>query len=150
MAFTVGRHSGKGIQATTAMGQIRTAIHSLSSLDLECDELLARLNDTVARLANERSGLDLGELPREEELTVGCPYGTFDPRSGPSRRCPRPLRPPEPSPALDGLTSGSATAWAGFRTPPRAGQRLRRYRGCVRTGDGLRSRSCTCPATRRL
>ncbi|WP_329204978.1 SpoIIE family protein phosphatase [Streptomyces sp. NBC_00683] len=79
VAFTVGRVSGEGIQATTAMGQIRTAIHTLSSLDLECDELLARLNDTVARLAAERSALDLGHT--DEELTAGCVYGIYDPLS---------------------------------------------------------------------
>ncbi|MDQ0797568.1 SpoIIE family protein phosphatase [Streptomyces sp. B1I3] len=81
VAFTVGRVSGEGIQATTAMGQIRTAIHTLSSLDLACDELLARLNDTVARLAAERSGLDHGHPPREEKLTAGCVYGIYDPLS---------------------------------------------------------------------
>ncbi|MFG2591390.1 SpoIIE family protein phosphatase [Streptomyces sp. NPDC048438] len=82
VAFTVGRVSGEGIQATTAMGQIRTAIHTLSSLDLECDELLARLNDTVARLAAERSALDHdGHPPREETLTAGCVYGIYDPLS---------------------------------------------------------------------
>ncbi|MFD9502869.1 SpoIIE family protein phosphatase [Streptomyces sp. NPDC060035] len=79
VAFTVGRVSGQGIQATTAMGQIRTAIHTLSSLDLECDELLARLNDTVARLAAERSALDLGHTSHKEELTAGCVYGIYDP-----------------------------------------------------------------------
>ncbi|MER5896039.1 SpoIIE family protein phosphatase [Streptomyces sp. NPDC001876] len=79
VAFTVGRVSGEGIQATTAMGQIRTAIQTLSSLDLECDELLAQLDDTVARLAAERSALDLGLTPREEELTAGCLYGIYDP-----------------------------------------------------------------------
>ncbi|MET7367819.1 SpoIIE family protein phosphatase [Streptomyces sp. NPDC005566] len=79
VAFTVGRVSGEGIQATAAMGQIRTAIHTLSSLDLECDELLARLNDTVARLAAERSALDPGPTARTEELTAGCVYGIYDP-----------------------------------------------------------------------
>ncbi|MCM2416315.1 SpoIIE family protein phosphatase [Streptomyces sp. RKAG290] len=81
VAFTVGRVAGQGIQATTAMGQIRTAIHTLSSLDLECDELLARLNDTVARLATERSALDPGHTPPEAELTAGCVYGIYDPLS---------------------------------------------------------------------
>lgn len=81
VAFTVGRVSGEGIQAMAAMGQIRTAIHTLSSLDLECDEVLARLNDTVARLAAERSALGLGHTPPEAELTAGCVYGIYDPLS---------------------------------------------------------------------
>ncbi|WP_406390157.1 SpoIIE family protein phosphatase [Streptomyces sp. NBC_00887] len=79
VAFTVGRVSGAGIQATIAMGQIRTAIQTLSSLDLECDELLARLNDTVARLAAERSAPGPVHASCEEELTAGCLYGIYDP-----------------------------------------------------------------------
>ncbi|MFI8004837.1 SpoIIE family protein phosphatase [Streptomyces sp. NPDC086010] len=79
VAFTVGRVSGEGIQSTAAMGQLRTAIHALSSLDLECDELLARLNDTAARLAAERAAVDSGRLPREEALTASLAYGIYDP-----------------------------------------------------------------------
>ncbi|MFF4243190.1 SpoIIE family protein phosphatase [Streptomyces sp. NPDC001822] len=79
VAFTVGRVSGEGIQSTAAMGQLRTAIHTLSSLDLECDELLARLNDTTARLAAERAAADPGRLPPEEALTASLAYGIYDP-----------------------------------------------------------------------
>ncbi|WP_329042343.1 SpoIIE family protein phosphatase [Streptomyces sp. NBC_00178] len=79
VAFTVGRVSGEGIQSTAAMGQLRTAIHTLSSLDLECDELLARLNDTAARLAAERAAADSGRLPQEEALTASLAYGIYDP-----------------------------------------------------------------------
>lgn len=79
VAFTVGRVLGKGIQTTTAMGQIRTAIRTLSSLDLECDDLLARLDETVTRLAAERSASGTGPPPHEDELTAGCLYGIYDP-----------------------------------------------------------------------
>ncbi|MFI1396383.1 SpoIIE family protein phosphatase [Streptomyces sp. NPDC020681] len=79
VALTVGRVSGGDIHATTAMGQVRTAIHTLSSLDLECGELMARLNDTVTLLAAERAAPDAGDpLPRKG-LTVGCAYGIYDP-----------------------------------------------------------------------
>lgn len=79
VALTVGHVSGRGIQTTTAMGQLRTAIHTLSSLDLEPDELLARLNDTVARLAAERVALPAADPVRGQVLTAGCLYGVYDP-----------------------------------------------------------------------
>ncbi|MGW3746582.1 SpoIIE family protein phosphatase [Streptomyces sp. NPDC005146] len=79
VALTVGRVSGAGIHSTTAMEQVRTAIHTLSSLDFECDELMARLNDTVVRLAAERAALDAGDPQQSQALTVGCAYGIYDP-----------------------------------------------------------------------
>ncbi|MEU3794462.1 SpoIIE family protein phosphatase [Streptomyces fructofermentans] len=79
VALTMGRVSGAGIHSTTAMGQLRTAIRTLSSLDLECDELLAQLNDTVIRLAAERAALSIGRSPQEEPLTARCAYGIYDP-----------------------------------------------------------------------
>ncbi|MEU9444188.1 SpoIIE family protein phosphatase [Streptomyces sp. NPDC048304] len=42
-ALVVGEVVGQGIHAATTLGQIRTATHSLAALDLEPDELLARL-----------------------------------------------------------------------------------------------------------
>lgn len=64
-----------------AMGQLRTAIHTLASLDLEPDELLARLDDTVTRLAAERADLPPGDPVRTQPLTAGCLYGVYDPLS---------------------------------------------------------------------
>ncbi|MFB6706019.1 ATP-binding SpoIIE family protein phosphatase [Streptomyces sp. NPDC056333] len=79
MALTVGRVSGAGIHSTTTMEQVRTAIHTLSSLDFECDELMARLNDTVVRLAAERAALDAGDPLQSQALTLGCAFGIYDP-----------------------------------------------------------------------
>ncbi|MFE5915100.1 SpoIIE family protein phosphatase [Streptomyces wedmorensis] len=78
-ALTVGRVSGTGIHATMAMGQLRTAIHTLASLDLEPDELLARLDDTVKRLAAERADLPPSDPLRTEPLTADCLYAVYDP-----------------------------------------------------------------------
>lgn len=80
-ALTVGRVSGTGIQAAMAMGQLRTAIHTLGALDLEPDELLARLDDTVVRLADERTDLSPGDPLRSQDLTADCLYGVYDPLS---------------------------------------------------------------------
>ncbi|MCX5390558.1 SpoIIE family protein phosphatase [Streptomyces sp. NBC_00094] len=79
VALTVGRVSGTGIHSAMAMGQLRTAIHTLAALDLEPDELLARLDDTVNRLAAERAGLPPGDPLRSQTLTADCLYGVYDP-----------------------------------------------------------------------
>lgn len=78
IALTVGRASGTGLDAAMTMGQLRTALRTLAALDLEPDELLARLDDTVARLSAESADL------RSRRLTADCLYGVYDPLS---RRC---------------------------------------------------------------
>lgn len=79
IALTVGHVAGEGIHTITAMGQLRTAIHTLSLLDLEPDELLALLNDTVVRLAAERAALPPSDPVHRQSLTAGCVYGIYDP-----------------------------------------------------------------------
>ncbi|MDT0468075.1 SpoIIE family protein phosphatase [Streptomyces gibsoniae] len=75
-ALVIGEAAGQGIHAATTLGQIRTAIHSLAALDLEPDELLARLNDTAISLVQERAALPPGgPLP----LTGSCVYAVYDP-----------------------------------------------------------------------
>ncbi|WP_329453990.1 SpoIIE family protein phosphatase [Streptomyces sp. NBC_01497] len=82
LALTVGDVAGRGIHAATTMGQLRAAINALAALDLEPDELLARLNDTVTRLAAERSALPLADPMRNEPLTAACTYVVYDPTTG--------------------------------------------------------------------
>jgi PAS domain S-box-containing protein len=77
-ALVVGEVTGQGIQAATTMGQLRTVIHSLASLDLEADELLARLNDTAILLAQERAALPTAD-PHRQALTASCVYAVYDP-----------------------------------------------------------------------
>jgi PAS domain S-box-containing protein len=81
-ALTIGEVSGSGIDAATAMGQLRTVVHSLAALDLEPDELLARLNDTVVRLAHERESLPPSDPLRQEPLQASCVYAVYDPLHG--------------------------------------------------------------------
>ncbi|WP_328551858.1 SpoIIE family protein phosphatase [Streptomyces sp. NBC_00358] len=78
-ALAIGEVSGSGIDAATAMGRLRTVIHSLAALDLEPDELLARLNDAVVRLADERAALPPGDPLRRQPLRAGCVYVVHDP-----------------------------------------------------------------------
>ncbi|MGI5136918.1 SpoIIE family protein phosphatase [Streptomyces sp. CA-106110] len=78
-ALVVGESAGQGIPAATAMGQLRTAMHSLAALDLEPDELLARLNDTAINLAQERAALPTSDPLRRQPLTGSCVYAVYDP-----------------------------------------------------------------------
>ncbi|MFJ1604544.1 SpoIIE family protein phosphatase [Streptomyces sp. NPDC088253] len=75
-ALVVGEVAGQGIHAATTLGQIRTATRSLAALDLEPDELLARLNDTAVNLVQERAALPPGDpMP----LAGSCAYAVYDP-----------------------------------------------------------------------
>jgi PAS domain S-box-containing protein len=81
VALLVGEVAGEGIYTATASGQLRTALHALIALDLEPDELLASLNDTVTRLAQERAALPTGDPLRQQALTATCVYAVYDPLS---------------------------------------------------------------------
>ncbi|MEU1280917.1 SpoIIE family protein phosphatase [Streptomyces sp. NPDC005805] len=77
-ALSVGRVDGNGIQTAAAMGQLRTAARTLASLDLEPDELLARLADTAVTMARERAAQPQGDDPGPP-LSASCLYGVYDP-----------------------------------------------------------------------
>ncbi|MFF4227751.1 SpoIIE family protein phosphatase [Streptomyces sp. NPDC001820] len=78
-ALAVGEVAGRGIQTATTMGQLRTVIRSLAALDLQPDELLARLNDTAAFLAAERAALPPGDPLHRQPFSASCVYAVYDP-----------------------------------------------------------------------
>ncbi|MFE7788650.1 SpoIIE family protein phosphatase [Streptomyces sp. NPDC057460] len=78
-ALVVGEVTGRGIQTATIMGQLRTVIRSLAALDLQPDELLARLNDTAAFLAAERAALHPSDPLHPQSLSANCVYAVYDP-----------------------------------------------------------------------
>ncbi|MFF7188895.1 SpoIIE family protein phosphatase [Streptomyces sp. NPDC008222] len=78
-ALVVGEVAGHDIHAATTMGQLRTVIHSLAALDIEPDELLARLNDTTVSLAQERAALPTGDPLHRQPLTASSVYAIYDP-----------------------------------------------------------------------
>ncbi|MFG2981814.1 SpoIIE family protein phosphatase [Streptomyces sp. NPDC048258] len=78
-ALVVGNVAGHGIQSATTMGQLGTVIHSLAALELEPDELLARLNDTAVFLAGERAALPAGDPMYRQPLSASCVYAVYDP-----------------------------------------------------------------------
>ncbi|MET7496366.1 SpoIIE family protein phosphatase [Streptomyces sp900116325] len=78
-ALVVGEVAGRGIKTAATMGQLRTVIRSLAALDLQPDELLARLNDTAAFLAAERAALPPGDPLHRQPLSASCVYAVYDP-----------------------------------------------------------------------
>ncbi|WP_406361144.1 SpoIIE family protein phosphatase [Streptomyces sp. NBC_01579] len=78
-ALIVGDVAGQGIAAAITMGLLRTAVHTLAALDLQPDELLARLSDTTARLAAAYAELPPTEPLDREPLTAGCVIAIYDP-----------------------------------------------------------------------
>ncbi|MFD8035566.1 SpoIIE family protein phosphatase [Streptomyces sp. NPDC059717] len=80
-ALVVGEVAGDGIHTTTSMGQLRTVIRSLAALDLEPDELLARLDETATRLAQERDSLPMDDPLRRQPLNATCLCAIYDPFS---------------------------------------------------------------------
>ncbi|MFG2550621.1 SpoIIE family protein phosphatase [Streptomyces sp. NPDC048581] len=89
VALVVGEVPGHGIDAAAAMGRLRTAVRTLAALELPPDEVLAHLDDLVARSAREE-GVEPGREPRGEEadstqsVGAGCVYVVYDPVDGTS------------------------------------------------------------------
>ncbi|WP_329907326.1 SpoIIE family protein phosphatase [Streptomyces sp. SP18BB07] len=80
VALVVGEVAGHGIDGAAAMGRLRTAVRTLADLDLPPDEVLAHLDDMVAKSARQE-GAEPGGGSRQ---TVGarCLYVVHDPVSG--------------------------------------------------------------------
>ncbi|WP_405785243.1 SpoIIE family protein phosphatase [Streptomyces sp. NBC_01378] len=78
-ALIVGDVAGQGIAAAITMGLLRTAVHTLAALDLQPDDLLARLSDTAANLVAARATLPPTDPLSREPLTAGCAIAIYDP-----------------------------------------------------------------------
>ena len=79
VGLVVGDVAGHGIRAAATMGRLRTAVRTVADIDPEPGELLTRLDDVIARLADEDEPARGGA-----ELSVTCIYAVYDPVS---RRC---------------------------------------------------------------
>ncbi|MET4922101.1 SpoIIE family protein phosphatase [Streptomyces sp. PSRA5] len=80
VALVVGDVVGHGIQASAAMGRLRTAVRTLADVDLRPDELLTHLDDLVIHLSAEA---DSTQAP-SGDIGATCLYAVYDPVS---RRC---------------------------------------------------------------
>ncbi|MFJ8636215.1 SpoIIE family protein phosphatase [Streptomyces sp. NPDC093568] len=83
VALVVGEVPGHGIDAAAAMGRLRAAVRTLAALDLPPEEVLAHLDDLVARSAREE-GLEAGtdEAAAAQSVGAGCLYVVYDPVDG--------------------------------------------------------------------
>ncbi|MEV7990465.1 SpoIIE family protein phosphatase [Streptomyces sp. NPDC086077] len=90
VALVAGRVPGRGIQSAAAAGRLRAALHTLSDLDLEPDELLARLDDMVRGTGGANGSVsDDRPVPAPAGGTPGhgrecgatCLYLIYDPLS---------------------------------------------------------------------
>ncbi|MEV6113763.1 SpoIIE family protein phosphatase [Streptomyces sp. NPDC052109] len=83
VALVVGEVPGHGIDAAAAMGRVRTAVRTLAALDLPPEEVLAHLDDLVARMAREEGeGPPAAEVSDEQAMGSGCVYVVYDPVDG--------------------------------------------------------------------
>ncbi|WP_233580522.1 SpoIIE family protein phosphatase [Streptomyces triticirhizae] len=69
MAFVIGDVTGHGLRAAATMGQLRTAVRTLATLDLAPSELLRRINDL---------GEDIAQHP-DDPMMATCAYAVYDP-----------------------------------------------------------------------
>ncbi|GAB2730540.1 SpoIIE family protein phosphatase [Streptomyces bullii] len=81
VALVVGEVPGHGIDAAAAMGQLRTAVRTLAALDLPPEEVLAHLDDLVARSARDE-GFEVGAGTDRTQAGSGCVYVVYDPVDG--------------------------------------------------------------------
>jgi PAS domain S-box-containing protein len=83
VALVVGEVPGHGITAAAAMGRLRTAVRTLAALDLPPEEVLAHLDDLVARSAHEE-GLEMYSAGGDNLMAIGsgCVYVVYDPSDG--------------------------------------------------------------------
>ncbi|MEX0171285.1 SpoIIE family protein phosphatase [Streptomyces sp. LMG1-1-1.1] len=77
VALVVGQVENPGLSAVATMSRLRTAVHSLSTLDLDPHELLARLHTTTRRLSGEQT-----DATGADEPTASCTIAVYDPAVG--------------------------------------------------------------------
>ncbi|MEU1471624.1 SpoIIE family protein phosphatase [Streptomyces sp. NPDC005761] len=80
-ALVIGEVTEHGIHAATALGQLRTVVQALAALDLEPDELIARVYDTASMLVQERNQLPPDHPLHRRPLSASCMYAVYDPFS---------------------------------------------------------------------
>ncbi|MFE7274984.1 SpoIIE family protein phosphatase [Streptomyces sp. NPDC057623] len=81
VALVVGDVVGHGLHAAATMGRLRTAVHNFSALDLPPDELLALLDELVARIDQDETEEEGDTAP---VTGATCLYAVYDPVS---QRC---------------------------------------------------------------
>ncbi|MFD9334649.1 SpoIIE family protein phosphatase [Streptomyces sp. NPDC060028] len=81
LAFVMGSVEGRGLDATAAMGRLRSAVQTLADLDLSPDELLAHLDDLVVRFIEDDDRQEPATGAPSALTGATCLYATYDPVS---------------------------------------------------------------------
>ncbi|MER5728734.1 SpoIIE family protein phosphatase [Streptomyces sp. NPDC002138] len=81
LAFVMGSVAGRGLDATAAMGRLRSAVQTLADLDLSPDELLAHLDDLVVRFIEDDDRQEPATGAPSALTGATCLYATYDPVS---------------------------------------------------------------------
>ncbi|WP_326607647.1 SpoIIE family protein phosphatase [Streptomyces sp. NBC_01799] len=76
VALVVGDVVGHGINAAAEMGQLRTAMRTLASMDMPPDEVLSRLDEQVIRLTEAEAD---PRHPATTTMAATCLYAVYDP-----------------------------------------------------------------------
>ncbi len=85
VALVVGDVVGHGIHASATMGRLRTAVRTLSEMELPPDELLTHLDDLVSHLSADQPSVPVdGDGVAFGEVGATCLYVIYDPVT---RRC---------------------------------------------------------------
>ncbi|MFE7233059.1 SpoIIE family protein phosphatase [Streptomyces sp. NPDC001231] len=79
VAFVVGDVAGHGVEAAAAMGRLRTAVQTLSDMDLPPEELLTHLDDLVIRLSAAEAAVPGSSRGQGTVLGSTCVYAVYDP-----------------------------------------------------------------------
>ncbi|MFE2735425.1 SpoIIE family protein phosphatase [Streptomyces sp. NPDC059349] len=82
VALVVGDVVGHGVRAAATMGQLRTAVHNFSSLDLTPDELLSHLDDQVTRIGADVAREGEGDGDGAGIVGATCLYAIYDAVTG--------------------------------------------------------------------
>ncbi|WP_328885480.1 SpoIIE family protein phosphatase [Streptomyces sp. NBC_00316] len=84
VGLVIGYVPGEGLQASVAMGRLRTAASTLAAMDLPPDELLTHLDDAAQRMAREQNADPVTLHHGRPPFTASCLYLMYDPIT---RRC---------------------------------------------------------------
>ncbi|MFD4506223.1 SpoIIE family protein phosphatase [Streptomyces sp. NPDC058457] len=80
LGLVVGDVVGHGINASSTMGRLRTAVRTLADIELSPDELLTHLDDIITHAEGEHDIRATGEMP--SDIGASCLYAVYDPVSG--------------------------------------------------------------------
>jgi PAS domain S-box-containing protein len=82
VGLIIGFVRGEDLQASVAMGRLRTAASTLASMELPPNELLAHLDDVMQRLSHEQEEDPETLHHARPPLAASCLYLTYDPITG--------------------------------------------------------------------